>query len=98
MSRQPTTPQPEFDPNDAGPENIDEFRDKLTRIAATIIGEHLSCPELRCRRARHCMGGPEFTCVRHSSRPPVSEEEGNRRIAFLQRALRQRIAEQGGEP
>ncbi len=85
--------------DDPVPLDIDEFRNELARRIYRLIGERRqtwrTCPVRRCRR-HHVCAAPNIRC---SNLPPP--ERNGRRVADImsqvQRALREAMAERGGE-
>ena len=73
--------------DDPVPENIDEFRLNLARRIVMYVNDWHGCPQRLCRRQRGCMA-PNIACTNAKPRPPASPEESARRIAEVQRLLR----------
>lgn len=77
------------DDSDA-PCDIDALRADLTRRLLTGRGMARRCREPICKRTRRC-AGPDLRCLRDQPLRPVSEDEAARRLAVIQRLLRERI-------
>lgn len=74
--------------NDTPPEDIDEFRNLLTRRIYIILNRWRGCSQPLCRRYRGCMA-PHIVCSNAGPPPPVSDEEFARFKARFHRALRE---------
>jgi hypothetical protein len=93
--RAAATPMPVQRADDAAmPEDIDAFRIALTRRILTHVGMARRCREPACRRARRC-AGRDLRCLREHPLPPTSAQDQSRLMAKLQRALAQRLAQDG---
>jgi hypothetical protein len=74
------------------PADKDVFALAMIRKLMMVRDLPRRCREPMCRRTKLCVG-PTIRCDRDFPSPPVSEEEGNRRLALFQRELKKRIAE-----
>ena len=92
-----SAPQPDDD--DPVPKDIDEFRYAMARRIHRFIGDHerawRHCPEGCCRRARHCLA-PRGNCTQRPPGPEPTPEQFARFMAQVQRALRERLEQEGG--
>ncbi len=74
------------------PRDIEAVRASVLRKLLDLRGMARRCREPICRRARRCLGR-DFRCLRDYPPRPVSEEEAARRRAFINRAIKRRLAE-----
>ncbi|MBM3529987.1 MAG: hypothetical protein FJX62_18045 [Alphaproteobacteria bacterium] len=80
------------DPRTPGGAHADVLRWSLVRKINTIMGHPARCKDAACRRAKACVG-PDVRCDREIPPRQVSEEQGERNLAFFQRELRRRVEE-----
>jgi hypothetical protein len=67
----------------------------ILRKLAIVLDEWRDCPERVCRRQRAC-ASPRLLCLDKEPERQVSPKHEAEVMAYLQRALKRRIAEQGG--
>jgi hypothetical protein len=81
---------------DGTPFDEKALRASILRKLAIIADEWRDCPERACRRHRTC-ASPRLLCLKQiRERRPVSPEKEAEAMAWLQRALKRRRAEQCG--
>lgn len=76
---------------DEEPEDMDEFRHRLTREISMILNEWHGCPQRLCRRNGGCMA-PEGLCSNVEYEPMTREEWEPVRVE-VRRALDEMIAD-----
>lgn len=74
--------------------DMDALRLKVLRRLRTLRDAPRRCSERACRRAKAC-AGKDLRCLREQPLPPVSEEEGQRRLAEAYACFKRRAAEFG---
>ena len=74
--------------------DMDALRLKVLRRLRTFQDAPRRCSERACRRAKAC-AGKDLRCLRERPLPPVSEEEGQRRLAEAYACFKRRAAELG---
>ncbi len=83
--------------NETMPDDADEFRYQLTRCICMFVNKWQGCPELVCRRNRGCMAPDNFCANLERPSAEAMERDWPRVRAEVYIAVKEHIAEHGGE-